>query len=42
VSTIHFLPALLQAADPNLPPVSGMAFFIFTIVKMLDDNWRPD
>jgi len=35
VSTIHFLPALLQAADPNLPPVSGMAFFIFTIVKML-------
>ena len=35
MSTIHFLPALLQAADPNLPPVSGMAFFIFTIVKML-------
>jgi len=35
VSTIHFLPALLQAADPNLPPVSGMVFFIFTIVKML-------
>jgi NADH-quinone oxidoreductase subunit H len=35
VSAIHFLPALLQAADPNLPPVSGMAFFIFTVVKML-------
>ena len=35
MSAIHFLPALLQAADPNLPPVSGMAFFIFTIVKML-------
>ena len=35
MSTIHFLPALLQAADPNLPPVSGMVFFIFTIVKML-------
>ncbi|HEY3112257.1 MAG TPA: NADH-quinone oxidoreductase subunit NuoH [Gemmatimonadaceae bacterium] len=35
MSAIHFLPALLQAADPNLPPVSGMAFFIFTVVKML-------
>ncbi|MFL5464137.1 MAG: NADH-quinone oxidoreductase subunit NuoH [Gemmatimonadaceae bacterium] len=27
--------ALLQAADPNLTPVSGMAFFIFTLVKMI-------
>jgi NADH-quinone oxidoreductase subunit H len=26
---------LLQAADPNLPPVSGMAFFLFTVVKMI-------
>jgi NADH-quinone oxidoreductase subunit H len=29
-----FLP-LLQAADPNLPPVSGMPFYLFTVVKML-------
>ncbi len=35
MSVIHAFPALLQAADPNLPPVSGMAFFIFTIVKMI-------
>ncbi|HEX2693642.1 MAG TPA: NADH-quinone oxidoreductase subunit NuoH [Gemmatimonadaceae bacterium] len=27
--------ALLQVADPNLPPVSGMAFYLFTILKML-------
>jgi len=27
--------ALLQIADPNLPPVSGMAFFVFTIIKMI-------
>jgi NADH-quinone oxidoreductase subunit H len=27
--------ALLQAANPNLPPVSGGPFFIFTIFKML-------
>jgi NADH-quinone oxidoreductase subunit H len=26
---------LLQAADPNLPPVSGMAFFLFTALKMI-------
>jgi NADH-quinone oxidoreductase subunit H len=26
---------LLQAADPNLPPVSGMPFFLFTILKMV-------
>ncbi|GAC1485650.1 MAG: NADH-quinone oxidoreductase subunit NuoH [Gemmatimonadaceae bacterium] len=35
MSVIHGLPALLQAIDPNLPPVSGMAFFIFTIIKLL-------
>ena len=29
-----FLP-LLQAADPNLPPVSGIPFYLFTVVKML-------
>jgi NADH-quinone oxidoreductase subunit H len=27
--------ALLQAADPNQPPVSGMAFYLFTVIKML-------
>ncbi len=27
--------ALLQAADPNQPPVSGMAFYLFTTVKMI-------
>jgi NADH-quinone oxidoreductase subunit H len=27
--------ALLQVADPNLPPVSGIVFFIATIIKML-------
>jgi len=27
--------ALLQAADPNQPPISGMAFYIFTVVKMI-------
>jgi NADH-quinone oxidoreductase subunit H len=31
----HGISALLQAADPNLPPVSGMAFFLFTVVKMV-------
>jgi NADH-quinone oxidoreductase subunit H len=31
----HRFTLLLQAADPNLPPVSGMPFFLFTIVKML-------
>jgi NADH-quinone oxidoreductase subunit H len=35
VSTLRFIPALLQVADPNLPPVSGMVFFIATIIKML-------
>src|SRR3954471_5252927 len=32
---IHGITALLQAANPNLPPISGMAWFIFTVVKML-------
>jgi NADH-quinone oxidoreductase subunit H len=32
---LHIFPALLQAADPNLPPVSGMVFFLFTILKLL-------
>ncbi|HEX9309386.1 MAG TPA: NADH-quinone oxidoreductase subunit NuoH [Gemmatimonadaceae bacterium] len=27
--------ALLQAVDPNLPPVSGMAFFLFTVLKLI-------
>jgi NADH-quinone oxidoreductase subunit H len=31
----HGFTLLLQVADPNLPPVSGMPFFLFTIVKML-------
>jgi NADH-quinone oxidoreductase subunit H len=35
MSLIHGFSLLLQAADPNLPPVSGMPFFLFTIVKML-------
>ena len=35
MNAIHgFLP-LLHAADPNLPPISGGPFFIFTIVKMI-------
>jgi NADH:ubiquinone oxidoreductase subunit 1 (chain H) len=28
-------PALLQASDPNLLPVSGMPFYLFTILKMV-------
>jgi NADH-quinone oxidoreductase subunit H len=35
MSVIHAFSPLLQAANPNLPPVSGMAFFVFTIVKMV-------
>jgi NADH-quinone oxidoreductase subunit H len=31
----HTFSALLQAANPNLPPVSGMAFYLFTILKMV-------
>jgi NADH-quinone oxidoreductase subunit H len=32
---VHGFSALLQIADPNQPPVSGMAFWLFTILKML-------
>ena len=32
---VHGVSALLQAADPNLPPIRGMPFFLFTIVKMI-------
>jgi NADH-quinone oxidoreductase subunit H len=35
MSAIAGLLPLLQAANPNLPPVSGMPFFLFTILKML-------
>ncbi|MEX2110012.1 MAG: NADH-quinone oxidoreductase subunit NuoH [Gemmatimonadaceae bacterium] len=27
--------ALLQAADPNQPPISGMPFYLFTVLKMI-------
>ena len=32
---IHSVIALFQVADPNLPPVSGMAWFLFTVLKMI-------
>ncbi|HJQ52738.1 MAG TPA: NADH-quinone oxidoreductase subunit NuoH [Gemmatimonadaceae bacterium] len=32
---LHGFNALLQVADPNLPPVSGLAFWLFTILKMI-------
>jgi NADH-quinone oxidoreductase subunit H len=35
VNAIHGFSLLLQAADPNLPPISGGPFFLFTIVKMI-------
>jgi len=35
VTAVHAFPALLQAADPNFTPVSGMPFFLFTVLKML-------
>ena len=35
MNAIHGFSLLLQAADPNLPPISGGPFFIFTIVKMI-------
>ncbi len=35
MSGLHAVYALLQAADQNQPPVSGMAFYLFTVVKML-------
>jgi NADH:ubiquinone oxidoreductase subunit 1 (chain H) len=35
VSVLLRFPALLQASDPNLLPVSGMPFYLFTILKMV-------
>ena len=35
MSVLHGFSFLPQAADPNLPPISGMPFFVFTIVKMV-------
>jgi NADH-quinone oxidoreductase subunit H len=35
MTILHSFNPLLQAADPNLPPVSGMAFYIFTIIKLV-------
>ena len=34
MSVIRGFSLLLQEADPNLPPVSGMPFFLFTILKI--------
>lgn len=33
--TVNGIYALLQAADPNQPPVSGMPFYLFTVLKMI-------
>jgi NADH-quinone oxidoreductase subunit H len=35
MSVIHGFPALLQAADPNMPPVSWMAFVLFAVIKIM-------
>jgi NADH-quinone oxidoreductase subunit H len=35
MTAVSGLYALLQAADPNQPPVSGTPFFLFTVVKMI-------
>ena len=35
MSVLLRFPALLQASDPNLPPVSGMPFYLFTILKIV-------
>ena len=35
MTVIPGLVPLLQAADPNLPPIRGMPFFVFTLVKMI-------
>jgi len=35
MNAIHGFSLLLQAADPNLPPISGGPFFLFTIVKLI-------
>lgn len=33
--SIQPLTALLQVANPDLPPVSGLAFYLFTILKLI-------
>jgi NADH-quinone oxidoreductase subunit H len=33
--SVHFIPALYEAIDPNRTPVQGMPFFLFTVLKML-------
>jgi len=33
--SVHFIPALYEAIDPNRTPVEGMPFFLFTVLKML-------
>lgn len=35
MSVLLRFPALLQASDPNLLPVSGMPFYLFTILKIV-------
>src|SRR5436309_2783131 len=35
MTTLHVAPVLLQAVDPNNDPVTGGAFFWFTVLKML-------
>jgi NADH-quinone oxidoreductase subunit H len=35
VSVLSGVYALLQAADPNQPPISGMPFYLFTVLKMI-------
>jgi len=35
MNAMHGFSLLLQAADPNLPPISGGPFFLFTIVKLI-------
>jgi NADH-quinone oxidoreductase subunit H len=35
MTSLHVAPALLQAVDPNNDPVTGAAFFWFTVLKML-------
>ena len=33
--SVHYIPALYEAIDPNRTPVQGMPFFLFTVLKML-------
>ena len=35
MSALLPFPALLQAVDPNHTPVTGMPFFLFTVLKLL-------